>query len=193
VPSADLDVALNEMYREQPIIYWPPAQDPDNPNPELDSLYQLLNPPGFLGHVEGTADKRSLVYCTSERNGLLDAIIFISFDPAINLAGIKQWGGLKRRGIQPKQAAVQSDDEPQRLSSVDRAELLENSRRDYRTANTRRNCDNIEIEYQSSEILKTQSGDAPVPANDVPTTVSTWLWTERAMYKDIGAGYHFGL
>jgi hypothetical protein len=87
------------MYRIPEIIYWPPAQ---NPNPNLanehvDAIYKLMNPPNLLGSVEGIADERSIVYVTEGRNSL-QAIIFIAFDPAIKLAGLKQWGGLCQKG-----------------------------------------------------------------------------------------------
>jgi hypothetical protein len=89
-PNPELQRALEEMYREQPIMYWPPAQDPKCPDTDLDKLYRLLNPPSHLGNVEGTADDRSLLYVTGDKP---QAIVFVGFDPAMKLAGLKRWGG----------------------------------------------------------------------------------------------------
>jgi len=97
-PDKDILIALKEMYREQPVRYWPAAQDPLNPDADLDAVYRLLNPPSHLGNVEGTADERSIVYVT----GGFDkpqAIIFLGFDPAMKLAGLKRWGGLEQKGV----------------------------------------------------------------------------------------------
>src|SRR6202034_1980162 len=74
-----------------------------NPDPNLrnehdDAIYKLLNPPSHLGNVEGTADERSMVSVTGARDEP-QALIFISFDPAIKLAGLKRWGGLCRKGV----------------------------------------------------------------------------------------------
>ena len=60
-PSNDINIALQEMYQDQPIKYWPKAQDPMNFDEELETLYRILNPPTHLGNVEGIADERSIV------------------------------------------------------------------------------------------------------------------------------------
>ena len=93
-PSPDLATALKEMYRESEIVYWPPAQDPNKADEDLDAIYRLLNPPTHLGNVEGTADERSMVYVTGASDKP-QAIIFVGFDPAIKLEGLKRWPGLK--------------------------------------------------------------------------------------------------
>lgn len=57
---------------------WPP----DTSN--FDKLYTLLNPPSHLGNAEGTADERSLIYCTGDTSAA--AIVFINFDLDIELS-----------------------------------------------------------------------------------------------------------
>ncbi|KAG4427018.1 hypothetical protein IFR05_017499, partial [Cadophora sp. M221] len=96
MPDPDLNVALEEMYQVPPIAYWPEAQDLLQANEHIDAVYKLMNPPTHLGNVEGTADERSLIYVT----GGCDqpkALIFVGFDPSINLVGVKQWGGLSKK------------------------------------------------------------------------------------------------
>lgn len=104
-PSADLDEALKEMYEVPPITYWPNAQDPDpsQRDENWEEVYRLLNPPSHLGEVRGTSDERSLIYATGGF-GKPQALIFVSFDPATKLEGLKRWGGLP----QPRPRKVQN-------------------------------------------------------------------------------------
>ena len=85
-PNADLRTALMEMYREQPIAHWPP----DTQDPETLDLYRLLNPCNNMGNVEGKADERSLVYATGGPDKPR-ALVFVGFDPAMRLPGLKTW------------------------------------------------------------------------------------------------------
>lgn len=81
------------MYRVPDITFCPTAQysDPDLRNEHDDAIYNLLNPPSHLGNVERTADERRMLYVARDEP---QALIFISFDPAIKLTGLKRWGGL---------------------------------------------------------------------------------------------------
>jgi hypothetical protein len=45
-----------------------------------------------LGNIEETGDERSIVYATGGKDKLR-ALIFINFDPAIKLSGLKDWQG----------------------------------------------------------------------------------------------------
>ena len=57
-----------------------------------------MNPSNQLRIVEGIADERSVVYVTGGENEA-QALIFVCFDPAIELEGLKKWGGLCRKGV----------------------------------------------------------------------------------------------
>ena len=48
-------------------MFWPFAQEPRRQGTDLDKFYGLLNALSHLGNVEGTADKRSLVYVTGDK------------------------------------------------------------------------------------------------------------------------------
>lgn len=109
-PNPDLNIALEEMYRVPPISYWPKAQNLLDADEHIDAIYKLLNPPSHLGNVEGTADERSLVYVTGGSDQP-KALIFVGFDPSINLAGVKQWSGL------PKQHPMKQTDGLSKVSS----------------------------------------------------------------------------
>lgn len=65
------------------VVYWPP----DARSPALDSLRNVLNPPGYVGNVCGTWDGRSLMYATGGRD--VKALVLVSFDPGIRLTGIQ--------------------------------------------------------------------------------------------------------
>lgn len=88
---------IKHMYRnkeENEIIFWPPdnPEDAQADPAALDDLHKLLNPPSHTGSVKGAWDDRSVLYSTSHADGL-QALVFISFDPAIRMPGLREWGG----------------------------------------------------------------------------------------------------
>jgi len=186
-PSGDLSKDLKELYIDSPITYWPPAQDPENPNPSLDSIYELLNPPTHLGNVEGTADERSIVYITGGNN-TPSAIIFISFDPAIKLMGIRNWGGTTRKG---EGEGLHIDGRATRYVDVgegDRVVSVERTQSNGKGKGKRTTRAAVPISGGQSVVevgKRLEHGSVGV--------VHGWAWEERAMYQDIGLGYYFGL
>jgi hypothetical protein len=84
-------IALAEMYIVPEISFQPPAQYPilANRDEEVNKIYKLLNPPSYLGNIKRIADKRSLVYVTRGKSEP-QAFIFIGFDLAIKLKGLKK-------------------------------------------------------------------------------------------------------
>ncbi|KAI1778303.1 hypothetical protein F4818DRAFT_294929 [Hypoxylon cercidicola] len=77
-----------ELYQPNKIYFWPPEQNPSSRSPFLDKLYEILNPPGYLGSVDASSDERSVVYATGEDANGLKVLVYISFDPAARLAGM---------------------------------------------------------------------------------------------------------
>jgi hypothetical protein len=201
-PSSDLDIALAEMYRVPEIIYWPASQNPEPSlrNKHVDAIYRLMNPPSHLGNVEGTADERSMVYVTGARNEP-QALIFIAFDPAIKLAGLKRWGGLCRKGVgegphidgratgyAAEETGLKGDtyvdvDERDRTVTVDRKGK----------GKERVRCSDIAV-MQSCETVDVHDRVAfPGSKVGVGLRRNAWAWKERAMYQDINLGYYFGM
>lgn len=84
---------INRLYSTNEIKFWPDNPDPQRPDPRLDELERILNPPSHQGDVVGTADERYLVYATGGANGGLKAIVLISFEPSLRLKGLKPWRG----------------------------------------------------------------------------------------------------
>lgn len=85
------------------ITFWPPATgEADDTCTDpclLAELHHVVNPPGHAGTVRGAWDERSLVYSTGGgpgRDGGMQALVFVSFDPGIHLQGLKQWGDERR-------------------------------------------------------------------------------------------------
>jgi hypothetical protein len=154
---------LKETFREDD-GYWPPEQDPDYPDKKLDSVYRLLNPPSHLGTFEGTADERSLVYSTNNSHDEPAAIIFISFDPAIRLKGAKKMC----------------------LNSLHRSNQSSRLKEDLNRMNLDGNGGATNASQQSPigrfEIQN---------VCDLNSSVVSWCWKDRAMYRDIGVGYQF--
>ncbi|KUI58450.1 hypothetical protein VP1G_05704 [Cytospora mali] len=94
---------IKHIYREEGanrITFWPP-DDPVKAQADpadIIDLQRILNPPSHTGNIKGTWDDRSMVYSTSHADGM-QALVFISFDPAIRLQGLRHWGG---KGLGPK-------------------------------------------------------------------------------------------
>jgi len=201
-PSEDLTIALEELYRESSITYWPPAPNPSQPDPELEAVYRLLNPPSHLGNVAGTADERSIIYLTGGQD-MPQAIIFISFDPGIKLAGIKKWLGRSpgRNTKGPKgvgegphidgRATGITDSQREGFGSIDCVDMNEQNR-------------TVSIDWKGKGVARPSSsvhsaqmsgGRAVVDFNGCSSAGSqqrSWVWVERAMYQDIGLGYWLG-
>lgn len=90
---------LYESGARNQITFWPPAaRSPDAAHLNaalLEELHSVVNPPGHLGAVKGAWDERSLVYSAGSgpgRDGGMQALVFVSFDPSIRLSGLKEWG-----------------------------------------------------------------------------------------------------
>ncbi|KAF7892199.1 uncharacterized protein EAF01_010279 [Botrytis porri] len=207
---SDAEDALSQMYKQSDITYWPPAQDPEVANEALDELYKLLNPPTHLGNVEGTADERSLVYVTGGYDSP-QAIIFVSFDPAIKLAGLKKWGGMRKKGVGEGphidgRATGHTFDVNAQLEDADPHDP-QMMHRDVMEADMTVGIDRkgkgkekkTDTEKYSHSTVVAGAADASGQTNlnihemaDSSTAKASWIWHEKAMYQDIGLGYYFG-
>jgi hypothetical protein len=187
------------MYREQPVQFWPPAQDPNNDSEHVNALYRLLNPPSHLGNVEGTADNRSFLYVTGGYDKP-QAILFVSFDPAIRLKGLERWGGLQR-GIQQKgvgkcphidgrasRCGSNKDDLGKGYIDVDetdRTVIIDKKGKGKAKSEPMVHVlpRHIGADFQEISASLFANGDME----------RSWAWNEKAMYQDIARGYYFGL
>jgi hypothetical protein len=185
------------MYREQQVRYWPPIQDPNNASEHVDALYRLLNPPSHLGNVEGTADNRSFLYVTGGYDKP-QAILFVSFDPAIRLKGLKMWGGLQR-SIQQK-GISEGPHTNGRASGCSKNENgLGGDVIDVDEADRTVTIDKKEKGKTKGEpMVHVTSGHVTADVQEISASSfasgdvgRSWAWKEKAMYQDIGLGYSF--
>lgn len=234
-PSAVLDEALREMYEAPPIKYWPEAQhpDPNQRDENWEEVYRLLNPPSHLGEVRGTSDDRSLVYATGGF-GKPQALIFVSFDPATKLEGLKRWGGLPhprprkvqnigscQKGlgegphidgraagvydamtgvcrnerfptVQKQQQTYVDVDEINRTVVVDRKGKgkANDSGSGPMVGFNGLGCEN---ESLASSTVRSGEGEKEGSGRRCSKSAPSWIWQERAMHRDIGLGFYFGL
>ncbi|KAH8808050.1 hypothetical protein F5884DRAFT_821520 [Xylogone sp. PMI_703] len=185
-PSNDLSTALKELYLETPITFWPSA---DLPESEQDAIYKLLNPPSHLGNVEGTADDRSLVYVTGGTMAP-QALIFISFDPAIRLEGLKKFGQSDTHlsedmNCQGRTTAKLSAD----VEEDHRTVILEHDRKGKRKADS-----GCVTNVQATKVARTSDFGVDVAGNRLGNSLASKRWAsrEKPMYVDIDLGYYFG-
>jgi hypothetical protein len=169
------------MFIVPDIIYWPPAQDPNHENNDeaVDKIYRLLNPSSHLGNVSGTADERPLIYLTGPEEEP-KAIIFISFDPATKLEGLKKWkSGNRKISVDRQQFRIPYVDlgEAERTVTVDKRSMNDVSAS---TVMVSSGFTLMDVGWDEEERPKKNSD----PKTD-------WVWSEKAMYRDINLGFYF--
>ncbi|KAH7633135.1 hypothetical protein B0T09DRAFT_86759 [Sordaria sp. MPI-SDFR-AT-0083] len=179
-----------KMYKHEEPITWPPDQDPNSPNTALAQLYEILSPPKYAGEITGDWDERSFVYAAQATDGSKEkALVFISFDPSISLAGTLPYPGPMVLGRpQPttdrnaptttddRSAAPNShDDEPRRGRQLERA------------GHTARERQAVRRRHVST------ARNAPAEATQVRSTKTDAIWCtiEPAQYQTIKKGFHF--
>ncbi|PVH89320.1 hypothetical protein DL98DRAFT_508410 [Cadophora sp. DSE1049] len=214
-PNPDLNIALGEMYRVPPIAYWPKAQNLLEPDEHIDAIYRLMNPPSHLGKVEGTVDERSLVYVTGGCDQP-QALIFVGFDPSINLAGVKQWGGLSKLSSKKQKGVGEGPHIDGRASGYDSPsasgewmEGVEGQQEGvyvdvaeaHRTVSIDVKGKGKAVAGPSGPTVHVRAGDSSVDVCESTATYDlrggagrrSWVWREGAMYRDIGLGLYFGM
>jgi len=224
-PSEDLSIALEELYINQPIQLWPPAKA----DSKWDEIYKLLNPPSHLGNVDGTMDDRSLVYSTGPV-GQPQAIVFVGFDPAMRLVGLKTWdarpeaignfanedaddmdadkdidgikqgtgeeGGKRWGGTNPGMYTKGVGEGPHidGRATGRCGKVLDKGKGNYIDAEESDRTVVLGWKGKRKELGQSMSGgEAVVEVLSQPGRgKKRWAWKARAMYLDIGMGYHFG-
>lgn len=76
------------------ITFWPPTSAAPKPKPTFDMVQRIMNPPEYQGNVVASNDDRSIIYAIGGQDGDLKALVYLSFDPAMRLAGMARGGDL---------------------------------------------------------------------------------------------------
>lgn len=199
-PPSDTGDALNQMYRNSDVTYWPPAQDPKVENEALDQLYRLLNPPTHLGNAEGTADERSIVYATGGYDSP-QAIIFVSFDPAIKLAGCKKWGGMTMKGVGEGphidgRATGNANEHDQTMYDdaleADRIIVRKRKGKGKEAPKKKQKCQDTAVITGLDSVNGRASVNIQETEHSGSSAGVSWIWHEEAMYQNIGQVFYFG-
>ncbi|KAI1454514.1 hypothetical protein F4805DRAFT_439402 [Annulohypoxylon moriforme] len=182
--NKDLDEKLKEYYYPNEIHFWPPEQDQ---NQELlNKLYEVLNPPGYLGSITAFSDERSIIYAPGEDTEGVKALVYVSFDPAARLAG------MLREGYMPgeKTPSQYNETASQRSHGLG-AEI----------GGTVEHLENIIAEGKGKGKDGTMDGlsRGPLPSYilnpPAPETVSDdckpWAWLEKAMHQNYAGKFAF--
>ncbi|KAK3501769.1 hypothetical protein B0T13DRAFT_446858 [Neurospora crassa] len=165
-----------KMYKHEEPISWPPNQDLESPNPALAQLYEILSPPNYMGEITGDWDERSFVYAAGASGGSKQkALVFISFDPSISLAGTLPYPGPMVFG-RPQSF----DTTGSRTTASDNSSAHQN------------HGDGVKRGRQLGRTRQTPRG-RQTEATQVhsTTTDASWCTIEPALYQTIRRGFHF--
>ncbi|KAL2148353.1 hypothetical protein VTH82DRAFT_2273 [Thermothelomyces myriococcoides] len=170
---------INSIYRSDTGLLWPPDQEEVGNGavngPALADLYAILNPPGYFGNVHGSWDERSMVYATGGSYGGLSALVFVSWDPAIRLAGVPPFPGnlaVRRAG---SWAPSTKQSPPTKCKSVRAA-----------------GRNSVSLPDETSRPTASPRSATPL-RKGINGTQNSWKNIQPAMYREISRGYHFAL
>lgn len=101
--SNDLGVALKELYTDEEIKFWPPAEW----GGKLDGLLNAESGSGYgTSGVEGCGDERAMVFVTGGKEGR-KKIVFVGFDAGVRLEGLMAWEGVeKEEGVKIEETVL---------------------------------------------------------------------------------------
>lgn len=165
---------IETLYRSESAIFWPPGENQAAADPALADLYKILNPPGHVGNVQGSWDERSLIYATGGTTGDPKALVFISFDPSIYLAGAAPYPNMTPGGLPASQPHLPTAPPHQTNSkSRDITEWYPTSQPDT-------------THHFKAKVHPDSAGEAASRAKP-----ASWTTLESARYREIARGYHF--
>ncbi|EGO61359.1 hypothetical protein NEUTE1DRAFT_77305 [Neurospora tetrasperma FGSC 2508] len=179
-----------KMYKHEEPISWPPNQDLESPNPALAQLYEILSPPNYVGEITGDWDERSFVYAAGGSGGSKQkALVFISFDPSISLAGTLPYPGPMVFG-RPQSL----DTTGSRTTASDNSTAHQNHGDGVRRGRQLGRARQTPRGRQTAKKRQTEK-NAPTEATQVhgTKTDASWCTIEPAQYQTIRKGFHFCL
>ena len=166
-----LDHDLEDLYTEEPVVFWPPEVNPLIPDPALADLYAVLSPKGYQGSIHGTWDERTLVYATGDdRPRGLKALVMVSWDPAIRLACTSQYSdhrtsGGRQQGIGAFPPSHEGKEKDKEITGWRPSSMPDTTLR--------------------------RDGSPDSTLSLEPVNESHWAAVESARYLEISRGFHF--
>ncbi|KAK3370304.1 hypothetical protein B0H63DRAFT_440690 [Podospora didyma] len=173
---------IQDIYKQEDVVFWPPDQDVGKPDPALVELYKILSPPGHQGNIQGAWDDRSVVYSTGSMPGGLSPLILLSFDPSLYLVGVRPFPNSRV----PNKAPAKSD------KSRGDSQLQPHSHP---------SCEEKGKGRETKQRHPTSEPDAAHCLGGMAMSSETanddhrceWRVFEHPMYQDISVGYQFAL
>lgn len=169
------------------VASWPPDAAPA----VLDSI---LNPPGYVGNVQGTWDQRSLIYASGGgANGGVKALVLISFDPSIHLRGVRSFDDRRISSPSEGNLATTLRNIQASLSPVkDKSKEMgkgKGKEKDIAYGCVMDLDEEVVVEHKSSA----SSGKSGLIGQRQASEdqVHAWAAYEPAQYLAIGQGFHF--
>ncbi|KAK3325211.1 hypothetical protein B0H66DRAFT_114131 [Apodospora peruviana] len=181
-----LEQNIQNIYKHEEVVLWPPEEDSAHPDPALAQLYKVLSPPAHHGNIRGAWDERSMVYSTGGKTGPLRALVFVSWDPSIYLDGVVQYPGSLSFGRSPT-----SQDQGARACShvgLHAPELYEGK------GKCKDDVAEWYPEFEPNSLHPDDGNDAlgmDISGAATGTTYPQWRVFEPPMYRAISSGYHF--
>ncbi len=168
------------------IYIWPPKQDSPEPDPSLDRIQQLLDVEGYQGCVTATGDERSVIYATGDGSkGSVNALVFISFDPAARFEGMTYGGNiLGQRVSQDPHKGADSD-----AKTRAKASAMLQSRPNIGPLGAA-SC--VEADRSTNRpSLDAALADHSLPTPSNPGRIGSWACYENAMHFEIQRKLYF--
>ncbi|KAH6649739.1 hypothetical protein F5144DRAFT_20435 [Chaetomium tenue] len=160
---------IDNLYRSEAGLFWPPKKDPAVDEPALAQLYEILNPPGFIGNTHGSWDERSTVYATGRGGEGRKALVFVSWDPSIRLADTAPYPG--DLGIdRPGSWAHSPMPRPAPKAPIE-----------------------SKGKGKGKDVVSTGNCDTHSSGASQPRPLLSWRKFQPAMYRGISKGFHFCL
>lgn len=183
---------MDEEYEDGPVEMWPPAPDAEGHYSEAGrELHALMNPPGYIGKVQGAFDGTALVYSTGQEGGQ-KAIVMVNFDPAVHLSGLRKCsmedlGAGSATSASPWVSTAKSQESNGGASPKRPNSSIFTTPEDGN-------------EPHSPKRAKTTSSSSPLTSSEPAIAASAsrnqpcpWLRREAAMYLSLSRGFDFGL
>ncbi|KAK7754837.1 hypothetical protein SLS62_003151 [Diatrype stigma] len=181
-----LEEQIRMFYHPNTRFMWPPEPKPSGPDPQLEEIRNILNPPNCRGNITASGDERSVVYTTGEGPTGLKALVYISFDPSAQLHGMRCHGRLPPDTLQ---SGLQTDNDTLSFGDANHAREAtseakgQEARYDIDRGNTsRQHGIGRSIEDKPLPIFPPRSDGR-----------RSWVRFERPMYRDLPGRLSFAL